>query len=196
MKYKNIIFDFGNVIGQFDEEYILSQFCTDSEDYKLLSSAIFENWQALDAGTIDYADNVEHTVSLVPPRLEPVVRDFFHRWDQYLTPLKQTWDFIRELKAQNIPIYILSNASVPFAEHAEQYEIVKEFDGIVFSAPIQMAKPHPEIYQYLFDTYHLVPEECFFIDDREDNIAAAKELGMDGVVFTGDIELVKSLIDF
>ena len=27
MKYKNIVFDFGNVIGRFDGKAILSEFC-------------------------------------------------------------------------------------------------------------------------------------------------------------------------
>ncbi|MCI7148280.1 MAG: HAD-IA family hydrolase, partial [bacterium] len=65
--------------------------------------------------------------------------------------------------------------------------IVQEFDGIVFSAPLVMAKPKPEIYQYLFDTYHLKPEESFFIDDKPENIASGQALGMDGYIFKGDI---------
>ena len=59
-----------------------------------------------------------------------------------------------------------------------------------------MAKPEPEIYQYLFRTYDLKPEECFFIDDLEKNIRAAKEAGMDGIIFTGSIDEVKEKIEF
>lgn len=57
-----------------------------------------------------------------------------------------------------------------------------------------MLKPNPNIYQYLFDTYHLDPSECFFINDLEENIAAARNLGMDGIVFTGNINAVKDAI--
>ena len=59
-----------------------------------------------------------------------------------------------------------------------------------------MAKPAPEIYRYLFDTFHLAPSECFFIDDTEANILAGRELGMDGIVFTGDVEAVKKAVGF
>lgn len=196
MKYKNIIFDFGNVIGTFDESYILRQFCSSEEDFPLLSAAIFENWQALDEGIIDYNENIEHAVTLVPDRLKPTVRDFFANWYRCLIPIPQTWEFIRELKAENHPVYILSNASIQFAEHADFYDITKEFDGIIFSAAVRKAKPGSAIYHCLFDTFHLKPEECFFIDDREDNIAAGKALGMDGIVFTGDIDAVKDKIGF
>lgn len=196
MKYKNIIFDFGNVIGTFDENYILRQFCGSEEDFPLLSAAIFENWQALDEGIIDYEENIEHAVTLVPDRLKPTVRNFFANWYRHLIPLTQTWEFIRELKVQNYSVYILSNASVNFAEHADFYDITKEFDGILFSAVVRKAKPEKAIYHCLFDTFHLKPEECFFIDDRADNIAAGKALGMDGIVFTGDIDAVKNAIGF
>lgn len=32
MKYKNIVFDFGNVIGRFDGKAILSEFCPYEEE--------------------------------------------------------------------------------------------------------------------------------------------------------------------
>lgn len=194
MNYKNIIFDFGNVIGTFDETYILKQFCTQDSDVPIISHAIFENWQALDEGTIDYNENTEHAVTLVPKNLQETVRKFFSEWSHCLQPIPQTWELIRELKKKGARLYILSNASVNFAENADFYEITKEFDGIVFSGVIRAAKPEPKIYHYLFDTYHLNPAECFFIDDRADNIAAGKALGMDGIVFTGDVSAVKNMI--
>ena len=47
MKYKNIIFDFGNVIGKFDGRYIMQQFCGSEEDCTLLCSVIYEKWGEL-----------------------------------------------------------------------------------------------------------------------------------------------------
>ena len=41
MKYKNIIFDFGNVIGKFKGDYILGKFASTPEDYDILADAIF-----------------------------------------------------------------------------------------------------------------------------------------------------------
>ena len=42
----------------------------------------------------------------------------------------------------------------------------------------------------------LDPKECFFIDDLEKNINAARSLGMDGIVFNGNIDDVKKAIGF
>ena len=196
MKYKNIIFDFGNVIGRFNGRYILQHFCSSEEDYQILAVSIFSRWPDLDKGTLDYELNIETVASEVPARLEENVRTFFRDWPVYVDLLPQTVDFIRELRQTDAKIYLLSNASTYFAEWFSDREPIKDFDGIVFSAPLKMAKPEPEIYQYLFNRFDLRPEDCFFIDDLEENIKTGKSLGMDGIVFTGDIEAVKNSIEF
>ena len=92
MKYKNIIFDFGNVIGKFKGDYILGKFASTPEDYDILADAIFKNWVALDAGTIDYDQNAEDTIAELPDRLKDTARDFFENWFQYVDPLPETWN--------------------------------------------------------------------------------------------------------
>lgn len=196
MKYKNIIFDFGNVIGRFNGRYILQHFCSSEEDYQILAGSIFSRWPDLDKGTLDYELNIETVASEVPARLEENVRTFFRDWPVYVDLLPQTVDFIRELRQTDAKIYLLSNASTYFAEWFSGREPIKDFDGIVFSAPLKMAKPEPEIYQYLFNRFDLRPEDCFFIDDLEENIQTGRSLGMDGIVFTGDIDAVKNSIEF
>ena len=195
MKYKNIIFDFGNVIGKFDGRYIMEQFC-EPDDVDLLCSVIYEKWGELDKGTIDYDEYREECLAALPDRLADHVHAFFKNWPRYITPKEDTLRFIDELVERNVPVYLLSNAPTYFAEWAKQYDVLRKFSGVVFSAPLKTAKPDPAMYQFLFRTYSLKPEECFFIDDLERNIEAAKSLGMNGIVFTGDIEDVKRVIGF
>ena len=196
MKYKNIIFDFGNVIGKFDGKYIMQQFCKSEADCSLLCSVIYKKWGELDKGTLDYDEYIEECLTALPERLADPTRAFFKDWPRYITPKEETLRFIDELVERNVPVYLLSNAPDYFAEWARQYEVLKKFSGVVFSAPLKTAKPDPAIYQYLFRTYSLKPEECFFIDDLEQNIEAGKSLGMDGIIFTGDIEEVKKAVEF
>ena len=195
LNYKNIVFDFGNVIGRFNEEEILSRFCSDPDDFAIMRKAIFHDWEALDAGTVDYDVYVNKVLQMVPLSLAENIKTFFREWYKYLTPIEETWQFIRQLKEMHIPIYLLSNAPTYFAEHVgDVYEILNQFDGIVFSAPLVLAKPDPRFYEYLFKTYNLKPEECFFIDDKPINIEAAQALGMDGMIFTGNIDAIRSRI--
>ena len=197
MNYQNIIFDFGNVIGSFDADSILRHFVTSEKDFTTMANAIFKNWPALDAGTADYDQTALDTIAFLPDSLKQAARDFYENWFQYVNPISETWNFIQELKSAGYSIYLLSNASTRFAEVAKKYyPILNQFDGIVFSAPLKMAKPDSAIYQYLFTNYHLDPNDCFFIDDLKENIDAGRALGMNGIVFTGNIDAVKKAIGF
>ena len=198
VKYKNIVFDFGNVVGKFDERHILMQFCSSEEDYEDLLPVLFSSgWLGLDEGTIDYEQYAKDCEAQLPEHLRENCRAFFRSWGECVDLFPQTLAFIQELKARGAQIYLLSNASTYFADYAlKNYEVLKEFDGTVFSAPLKICKPDPAIYQYLFSTYSLRPEECFFIDDLDENIEVGKKLRMDGIVFTGDIDAVKQAIEF
>ena len=121
----------------------------------------------IDNGSVDYEQNIDNIAASLPDRLESAVRTLFREWPRHLTPINDTLRFIDELKERNIPLYLLSNAPTYFAEYAVNYDFLKEFSGIVFSAPLKMAKPDPAIYRYLFETFSLDPKECFFIDDLE-----------------------------
>lgn len=196
MKYKNIIFDFGNVIGKFDGRYMMEQFCDSKDDCNLLCSVIYKKWKDLDKGTLDYNEYIKECLEVLPDRLADQVQAFFQNWPQYITPKEDTLRFIDELTERNVPVYLLSNAPTHFAEWADRYKVLKKFSGVVFSAPIKLAKPDAAIYRYLFETYSLRPEDCFFLDDLKENVEAGRQLGMDGIVFTGNIEEVKQAIGF
>ena len=45
-------------------------------------------------------------------------------------------------------------------------------------------KPDERIYRILLDRFSLKPDECLFIDDNPQNVAAAEALGIHGLVFT------------
>jgi putative hydrolase of the HAD superfamily len=194
MRYKNIIFDFGNVLAEFNEHKIIESYCPSPEDFSLMKQAIFYNWDELDRGTIEYTLYMEQAISRLPERLRASAYQLSLEWWGRLTPLENTWTLIRELKSSGYSLYILSNASTYFAEHTDYYEITKEFDGSVYSGNLKLLKPEPGIYNYLFDTYHLSPKDCFFIDDKAENIKAGRQLGMDGIIFTGDTDAVRQAL--
>ena len=83
VKYKNIVFDFGNVIGKFDGNYILEQFCSSREDMELLIPVLYRNWLDLDAGTVDYeetSDTLRLDMGTIDARMYGVIQsDVFDR---------------------------------------------------------------------------------------------------------------------
>ena len=56
MEYKNIVFDFGNVIGTFNGREIIRSFVTDATDVDYLCDLIYAHWAELDSGAIDYQE--------------------------------------------------------------------------------------------------------------------------------------------
>jgi FMN phosphatase YigB (HAD superfamily) len=104
--------------------------------------------------------------------------------------------FIKKCKRQGHRIYGLSNwDAASFAvlkkQHSELFDL---FDGIVISAEVKANKPHPTIYRILLDRYELQAENCWFIDDQQENINAAQKLGINAVRHTSTFaQLTKNI---
>ena len=82
-----------------------------------------------------------------------------------------------------------------FSRDAYQVFIVgndffKHFDGMMFSFQVGCCKPEHRIYQLLLEKHELLAHECVFIDDSKENIDAAQQLGLKGIVYKeGDLDL-------
>jgi putative hydrolase of the HAD superfamily len=85
---------------------------------------------------------------------------------------------------------ILSNTEKP-ARPIMQRDSYRIFDPVVLSWQVGSAKPQRRIFEALIETLRLNPQEILLIDDVEANIAAAKDLGLRGLLFT-DAETLKS----
>jgi putative hydrolase of the HAD superfamily len=59
------------------------------------------------------------------------------------------------------------------------------FDAVVISAEVGMRKPEERIFRLAAELLGLEPEECVFIDDIRDNVAAAEAAGLTGVHHRG-----------
>jgi len=99
-------------------------------------------------------------------------------------PVPAMINLAKQLKQHGYQLFILSNlAQEPYdILRAEHPDIVALFDDIIISAQVGMLKPHKEIYEYIIQKYHLNPATCVFIDNQEDNIQAAEQLGILGIV--------------
>jgi 2-haloacid dehalogenase len=95
---------------------------------------------------------------------------------------------------QHYEVYGLTNWSMEtFPAAREHFGILQMIDRYVVSAAERLIKPDPRLFQVLLDRYGLRAEECTFIDDNPDNVAAARKMGMKGIVFTGADSLRKEL---
>ncbi len=95
---------------------------------------------------------------------------------------------------QNYRMLMLSNTNeLHFDWIVEHYSVARHFDEYVLSHQVRVMKPDAAIYREAIQRAGCSPEECFFTDDKVENIAAAVELGIDAVKFSGTAALEDQL---
>ncbi len=193
---KNIIFDCGRVIMQYDEQYISSFFTDSEEDAKLLATVGMHRkyWNAFDEGTLTEEVYLEAVKKELPERLHAAAEKLVAGWTSHMPPIEGIYEVISEIKASGNGLYLLSNFNKRLRDELHLAPSLLLFDGLVISGEIGMVKPNADIYRYLLDTYNLDPTECMFVDDRLDNIEAGEKLGIKGYLFDGDAEKLRAYL--
>ena len=192
---KNIIFDLGNVILKDYPNIVLDQVKIDKEQYESIKNNFFADWKALDLGLSTLKEHLEKCKFNF--KIAPEVEELMLCYYKYRPFNDKVLELIKLLKEKQYKLYILSNNNKEAEKYLTELPIFKNFDGWVFSCDYQLTKPDPKLYNILFETYNLKPEECFFIDDKQTNIEIGKKLGMNGFVLDykndGTDALIKQL---
>jgi epoxide hydrolase-like predicted phosphatase len=68
------------------------------------------------------------------------------------------------------------------------------FNESVISCIDKVKKPTPEAFQLILKKMNAIPEQTIFIDDKQENLDAAKSLGINTVLFTNNQELKKEFV--
>ncbi|MGC0419823.1 HAD family hydrolase [Embleya sp. AB8] len=186
-----IVFDFGGVIcvpppDPASEALAAAVGATPAEFWP----AYWPDRLAYDAGTTDAAAFWHGVCARLgrpgpdPDRLELLVAGDIAVWMH----LKQdTLDLLAELAAladRGVALALLSNAPVEMARHIERQDWARLFRHRVFSADLGLAKPDPRIYRHLCERLDARPSELVFIDDRKENLDAARALGIESIHYT------------
>ena len=195
MKIENIIFDIGNVLVDFCWEKHLSKLGFTGELYDRVASAtvLDELWNISDQGLYSEEEMLEKFIRN-DPGVEQEIRAMYSDLSTIVETFPYANDWIKQLKNNGYKVYALSNYSAKaYRECSEKLKFLNEMDGAVLSFQEKKIKPNKDIYEVLLNRYNLDPATCVFLDDREDNIATAIELGMKGVVFTSRFDAIKQL---
>ena len=194
--FKNIVFDLGGVVVEYDPKAYLSRMFNDPALEELLYNVIFasEEWRQLDAGkitrTLAEQRMLEHAGSR---RYEAQLA--LDDWHELMSTKLDTVDLIMALRAAGYHPYFLSNIPEDvFEMFCRKRRFMQLFEGGIPSYAVKRIKPDPEIFRLLLERYHLQPEETIFVDDAEENIAIARELGITGLQFKNAADLHKALV--
>ena len=197
MNCKNVIFDYGNTIVEFEPMNIVKRFgITDNADANILCEKVFDRkyWDKLDSDDISQEEFINGVLSELPQRLHSIATDICNNWITNLPFIQGMDELIYKLKQDGYKIYLLSNISKHFAENSDKIEIFKQFDGLVFSGAIGLIKPNKDIFEYILHKYNLIPSETVFIDDNKDNVNTAERIGVKSLLFDGNSENAEQFI--
>lgn len=183
---KNVIFDIGMVLINFRYREYMEDLGFSKEVQEIFCKNIIENmlWGDLDLGVRPEKEvicEMKSRVSEYPAEADV----FFDRINDIVETFPYALSWIQGLKKKGYRVYLLSNYPKKlFALHAkEKFTFADAVDGRIVSGYVKMVKPDPEIYKLLCMTYDLKPEECVFLDDREDNLKSAQTLGFHAIRF-------------
>ena len=189
--FKGIIFDYGGVLDtgkgfmHFCERYA-EKFNKTPEE---LNTIIKKYWRLARTEKIpssEFWEGISRELSCDRDYFESLMKGF---------PVvdQEAMDLVKSLK-NNYKLALLSNHIRDWLE-----EIVKDnkldqiFDVIMASYEFGLEKPNIPIYEEVVEKLELEPEECVFIDDQENNIPPAREIGMKAILFRDLSQLKKEL---
>lgn len=131
-------------------------------------------------------------LDLNPAAVEELNRQDARMWTT-TNPAMLDWQ--AKLKQRGLLTAILSNMGDSVLENMKQkFDWLSEFDVLVWSFQLHMAKPDPAIYLHTLEQLGTRPEETLFIDDKMVNIEAARKLGLPSIQFSTIENLRQDLI--
>lgn len=193
---QNIIFDFGNVLVQWQPDKVYYEhFGDEAKAWWFLRHVCDADWRnRIDAGE-SQDDCIEERKKQFPDHSE-AINLFRDRWYDMLTgEVPGMRQLLEDLKARpDVRLFGLTNWSMEtFPAARERFSILQMIDNYVVSGAEHLVKPDPRLFQVLLDRYGLRADECTFIDDNEHNVQTANALGMRGILFRGADDLRRQL---
>jgi 2-haloacid dehalogenase len=193
---KNIIFDLGGVLIDWNPHYMYKKIIPDLEKREWFFNNICTfSWNEEQDGGRLIKDANEILIAQYP-EYKDLIEAYYDRWEEMLNgPIEETVEIFRTLKHSNLhKFYALTNWSAEtFPRALELFDFLHWFDGRLVSGEENTRKPYKEIYELIIARYNLNPTETLFIDDNLRNINAANELGFKTIHFINPSLLASSL---
>mgnify|MGYP003557224539 FL=1 len=198
MAIKNIIFDFGGVVMDWNPRYFFKDYFNDDEKMEyFLKNITTDVWNIEQDRGRTLAEGTAIQVANFP-EWEKEIRAYYDNWTTMLkSEIADNVAVLRKLEHSEYELFGLTNWSAETFPYAlENYDFFSIFKGkIVVSGTEKLIKPNPEIWHVLLNRYQIKAEESVFIDDNFKNIEVAKSLGFICIHIKEDTDLEKELRD-
>lgn len=194
MEIKNIIFDFGGVLIDWNPRQLYRNVFDDEIEMEFFLDKICSpEWNLKQDAGRSFNDATMELVNKFP-QYEKEIRIYYSNWTKMIVgAIEENVVLIGGLK-DKYRLFGLTNWSAEaFPIVFNQYPFLKEFEGIVVSGTEKIVKPDARIYKILLTRYELIANESLFIDDNYENIKAANNLGFKTIYLKEKVNLKNEL---
>ena len=192
---KAIVFDVGKVLVNFSFDKFKAFLANHGANFKD-NQDFFEKSSLLDfeKGFITEKDFLDKVNSNLTKKIEP--KEIKANWEDIFTLDLEMFEFAKKT-AKNHPTYLLSNTNPihwPFLERT--YGLTHFVNGFLTSHEAKAMKPNLEIYKIFVKKFDVIESNLLFIDDMQENIEAAIELGWNAVLHTDNQKSIRAMNEF
>jgi len=192
---KNLIFDFGKVLVDYDFLHIINTFFTDKEEeaefVRLFTDDDFID--RCDKEDVPFLDTIKDMQQRYP-KFKVQAQAFHDSYVDFVTgEVPGMQEVLKTLKAEGFKLYGLSNWCSVVHEVMRRYPIFTLLDGRLISSEEHLLKPAPAIYHRFCQKFLVKPEECLFTDDKSKNIVGARSIGMHAILFQNATQYMQEL---
>ncbi|MGZ2369966.1 HAD family hydrolase [Ancylomarina sp. YFZ004] len=194
MKIKNIVFDFGGVLVDWNPIYLFKdEFSDPSEMNYFLTHVCNNTWNVEQDRGRSFAEGIK-LLQEKHPKYSSYIQTFFDKWGVMMgSDIPENVVALYKVK-KLYRVFGLTNWSAETLPLAyKRFPFFKEFEGVVVSGEEKLVKPDQKLFQILLDRYELIPEESLFIDDNLDNIKAANRMGFETIHIQPEMNLIVEL---
>jgi glucose-1-phosphatase len=188
---KLFVFDLGNVILPFEHRQIAVKLYERSRNRESTSPKdVFKFMFNVGKGLIDvYEEGLMSSLQFFMNlrdryKLDIDYEEFVNIWNAIFFDDPDVNELILRLKGMGYPLFLLSNTNeLHFSYIIEHYPIVHVMDEWILSFEVGAKKPAKRIFDAIFEKIDVRPEEVFYVDDIPEYVEAARNLGINGLVF-------------
>ena len=195
---KAIIFDYGNVLIEWDPRYVYSRYFPDNPEAmeRFFKEVDFMGWNAHQDKGRTFKEGVADLSSRFP-HYSHLIQAYHDHWkDSIGIAYTDTVEIMKQLKQKGYPLYGLSNWSAETFPYAQKkFDFFHLLDDMVISGEVGHVKPEPEIFQIMLNKIGRPAQECLFIDDSLANIQQAQKMGFQTIHFESAEQLRITLHD-
>ena len=195
MPVKNIIFDFGGVLIDWNPRYFYKDVFSDTKEMEYFLSEVWSpQWNMKHDSGHSFSE-ITKELQQLHPEYSDEIEMYQHNWEVMIKgEISENTKLLDPLKVKYRLFGLTNWSAEAFPVIYPQYEFFKVFEGIIVSGEEKVVKPGKEIYQILLNRYGLIANESLFIDDSIKNIETANELGFSTIHITSNTNLEEQLV--